>query len=209
MASTRSAARFPDRTVPSMVAGNPVSVQSPARNRFFQAVTAPGRRAFCSGVASNVARRSRTICQGGSSACMPAALADISPDRLRQFLTRHIHQPVAIADGDRQALREREQPFHQSADNPGNRRHVLWRIEAEMRVHDRAKIWTVFSGRQQRRGGTRRHRQHHGGVGRDRDIVVAKLQFADAVGRQPERTQLMSEMDAGALVPQQLDRGFD
>ena len=67
MARTRSAARFPDRTDPSMVAGNPVSVQSPARNRFFRAVEAPGRRAFCSGVASKVARRSRTICQGGSS----------------------------------------------------------------------------------------------------------------------------------------------
>src|SRR4030088_1893366 len=58
MARTRSAARFPDRTEPSMVAGNPVSVQSPARNKFFQAVDAPGRSAFCSGVASNVARRS-------------------------------------------------------------------------------------------------------------------------------------------------------
>ncbi len=34
MARTRSAARSPDRTDPSMVAGNPVSVQSPARNRF-------------------------------------------------------------------------------------------------------------------------------------------------------------------------------
>ena len=34
LARTRSAARSPDRTDPSMVAGNPVSVQSPARNRF-------------------------------------------------------------------------------------------------------------------------------------------------------------------------------
>src|SRR5436189_2743253 len=66
LARTRSAARSPDRTDPSMVAGNPVAVQSPARNRFLYAVTGPGRSAFCSGVASNVARRSRTICQGGN-----------------------------------------------------------------------------------------------------------------------------------------------
>src|SRR5216684_6042497 len=74
MARTRSAARFPERTDPSIVAGNPVSVQSPARNRFLQLVDGPGRSAFCSGVASNVARRSRTICQGGNSPCTPAAL---------------------------------------------------------------------------------------------------------------------------------------
>src|SRR5258708_35375251 len=57
MVRTRSAARSPDRTDPSMVAGSPVSVQSPARNRFLNPVTVPGRSAFCSGVASNVARR--------------------------------------------------------------------------------------------------------------------------------------------------------
>ena len=119
--ATRSAARSPDRTDPSMVAGNPVSVQSPARNRFFQAVTGPGRSAFCSGVASNVARRSRTICQGGNSPCDARGLADIPPDRLRQLLARHIHQPVAIADGDRQPLRKREQPFHQAADHAEDR----------------------------------------------------------------------------------------
>src|SRR5216684_3749567 len=74
LVKTKSAARSPDRTDPSMVAGNPVAVQSPARNRFLNAVTGPGRSAFCSGVASNVARRSRTICQGGNSPFTPAAL---------------------------------------------------------------------------------------------------------------------------------------
>src|ERR1700716_1371912 len=38
--------------------------------------------------------------------------ADIPPDRLRELLSGHIDQPVAIADGNRQALREREQPLH-------------------------------------------------------------------------------------------------
>ena len=37
-----SAARLPDRIAPSMVAGRPVSVQSPARTRLRHAVAAPG-----------------------------------------------------------------------------------------------------------------------------------------------------------------------
>src|SRR2546423_916218 len=46
----RSAERFPDRTAPSIVAGSPVSVQSPARKRLLQAVALPGRLAFWAGV---------------------------------------------------------------------------------------------------------------------------------------------------------------
>src|SRR5208282_589120 len=61
-----SAARLPDRIAPSMVAGRPVSVQSPARMRLRHPVAGPGRLASCAGVAEKVARRSRTICQGGS-----------------------------------------------------------------------------------------------------------------------------------------------
>src|SRR6476619_392135 len=63
---TTSAARLPDRTALSNVAGNPVAVQSPARTRLSQGVRAPGRLAFSSGVAAKVARRSRTICHGGN-----------------------------------------------------------------------------------------------------------------------------------------------
>ena len=72
-AMTTSAARLPDRTALSNVAGNPVAVQSPARTRLFHCVRAPGRLAFSSGVATKVARRSRTICHGGSSAAIPVA----------------------------------------------------------------------------------------------------------------------------------------
>src|SRR5215813_5067824 len=64
---TRSAARLPDRIAPSIVAGKPVFVQSPASRKFLQAVVAAGRLAFCPGVAAKVARRSRTICHGGSA----------------------------------------------------------------------------------------------------------------------------------------------
>ena len=145
MARTRSAARFPDRTEPSMVAGNPVSVQSPARNRFLKAVLAPGRSAFCSGVASNVARRSRTICQGGSSRRDPGSLADIPPERLGELLARHIDQPVSAADGDRQALGEREKPFHQPSHDAQNGWQVLRRLETKMTRSRWRGISTAFS----------------------------------------------------------------
>src|SRR5215468_7124669 len=65
---TKSAARVPERTALSIVAGRPVSVQSPASARLRHAVLTPGRLAFCEGVAAKVARRSRTICHGGISA---------------------------------------------------------------------------------------------------------------------------------------------
>ena len=77
----RSAARLPDRTALSMVAGSPVAVQSPARTRLGQAVdAAAGRRAFWPGVAAKVARRSRTSCHGGSAVVMPCYAPYILPN---------------------------------------------------------------------------------------------------------------------------------
>ena len=43
LAARSSAARLPERIAPSMVAGKPVSVQSPASKRLRQRVCAPGR----------------------------------------------------------------------------------------------------------------------------------------------------------------------
>ena len=82
-----------------MVAGNPVSVQSPARKRFLNDVAAFGRSAFCSGVASNVARRSRTICQGGSSPDTPEALQR----EFRQLVTR-LCESIGQRDADVEPL---------------------------------------------------------------------------------------------------------
>src|SRR5262249_52278914 len=64
--SSTAAARLPERIAPSIVAGRPVAVQSPASARFLQRVAAGARAAFCAGVAANVARRSLMICPGGS-----------------------------------------------------------------------------------------------------------------------------------------------
>ena len=52
----RAAASWPDRTAPSIVAGSPVFVQSPAKNRLAWRVRAGGRRAFWAGVWAMVAR---------------------------------------------------------------------------------------------------------------------------------------------------------
>src|SRR5437763_3499893 len=57
--SNRSAALCPDRTALSIVAGKPVSVQSPARYSPRTAVSAGGRTG-CPGAKENVACRSRT-----------------------------------------------------------------------------------------------------------------------------------------------------
>ena len=64
---TSRVASFPDRIAPSMVAGRPVAVQSPARKRFRQRVHDCGLLAFSLGSAAKVARRSLMMCQGGKT----------------------------------------------------------------------------------------------------------------------------------------------
>ena len=54
------AAVRPDLIAPSIVAGNPVLVQSPARTRLGSFVRAAGRRRSCAAVAAKVARFSFT-----------------------------------------------------------------------------------------------------------------------------------------------------
>ena len=55
VAAKASAARYPLRTAPSMVAGHPVAVQSPARKTRGHPVTAPGRYASMPGRGEYVA----------------------------------------------------------------------------------------------------------------------------------------------------------
>src|SRR6266404_5674372 len=64
-ARASAAATSPERRAPSIVAGNPVSTQSPARNKFVQRVRAGGRMEFSVGVEAKVARFSFTMRQGG------------------------------------------------------------------------------------------------------------------------------------------------
>ena len=83
-----------------MVAGKPVFVQSPASNTLVNRVFGPGLSASCSGVAAKVARRSRTICQGGSSPGRPVAAAT-SLQIVRASASRGVsirRSPALIAD---------------------------------------------------------------------------------------------------------------
>src|SRR5208282_2325801 len=69
---TASAARYPLRTAPSIVAGQPERVQSPARKRFRTEVRFTGRCASRPGLAENVARISLTTCDFSRRACWTA-----------------------------------------------------------------------------------------------------------------------------------------
>src|SRR4029450_7499578 len=61
-------------------------------------------------------------------ALQAGGLADVPPDRQREFFARHVDQAVAIADGDRQPLRKCEQPFHEATDDAEDRRGCAGRI---------------------------------------------------------------------------------
>src|SRR5439155_20527064 len=66
--STARAAAKPLRTAPSMVAGRPVSVQSPARNRPLMGVAVPGRKVSASGSEAKAASGSRITTERGTAA---------------------------------------------------------------------------------------------------------------------------------------------
>ena len=102
-----------------MVAGSPVSVQSPARNRLFQPVS--GARP--QGV---LLRRGR---EGGAALAhdlprrqiglrRPATLQTSRQIACGEFLARHVDQPVAVLMVTDSRLREREQPFHRPPTTP-------------------------------------------------------------------------------------------
>src|ERR1700738_494226 len=136
-------------------------------------------------------------------------LADIPPKRLRELIAGHVHEPVAIADGDRKPLRKRKQPLHQSTHYTDERRHIARRIEPEMRVDDRPEFRRSLQARQQHSGRTRRTR-HHDAVSRfDGHDVIAESQFADAVTRHGEAAQLVPEINPGPLRAQHLDGRID
>ena len=82
LASAASPARWPLRTALSIVAGSPVSIQSPARNRPRTGVVVAGRRG-CPGASEKVARGSRTTVARSSLAVrapeMPRAVRRARP----------------------------------------------------------------------------------------------------------------------------------
>ena len=172
----------PERIAPSMVAGRPVAVQSPARARLRQRVRAAGRLAFCSGVAAKVARRSLTICQGGSSARQAVDVGDVAPQAPRQVLAVLVGQIVGAADRDRDAVLEGEHPLRRPADHAHDRRRAGRRAVAEVAVDDGVEGVGRGEAGDQGLGDPRRRGQDHGRRRRRRDLAVAGRR-----GRSPAR----------------------
>ena len=157
----------PERSAPSMVAGRPVWVQSPAKNRLRQRVSAGGRLASCSGVAAKVARFSLTICHVGMRRGDLQRLGDISPDMRGQLVAVLVHDGVGARHRDRDAVGKREDPFRRAADHPQHGGRACRRGDPEMGIDDGAEIIGHGEVRDQvgRRPG--RHRQDHHVTGCD------------------------------------------
>ena len=121
-----------------MVAGRPVSVQSPASSDC-PFCRRPGRFASCAAgrergapLAHDLPRR-QYIRQSGDARYF-------APDRFRQFFARRVDQPVAGADGDGDATRKRKDPFRRGIDDAEDRRQTGGWLDAEMRVDDGAEF---------------------------------------------------------------------
>ena len=93
------------------------SSRRPARD-CASAVRAPGRFASCAGVAAKVARRSLTICQGGSSAGKPVSAATsrqiVCAQAPRAACRSAGRAPLIVTDS---AVRESEHPFDRAVDH--------------------------------------------------------------------------------------------
>ena len=203
-AMTTSAARLPDRTAPSSVAGNPVAVQSPARTRLSHCVRAAGRLAFSSGVADegrpplahDLPRR-----QFAGNSRRPRHLL---PYRLGQHRARHLHQAVGIADRDRQPAREGEDPFGRAVDDAEHRRHAGRHVDAEMRVGDGAMALRHRQLGDERRRGMARHRQNDRIVGAQRRGLGAEIELRDPAAGKAHRAQLMIQPHLDVALAQML-----
>ena len=86
--SAKSAARKPERSAPSMVAGRPVSVQSPARKRLRQAVRASGRLRGLLGRGGEGGAPLLHDLPGRQLGRQAVDLGDVGPERVRRGSAR-------------------------------------------------------------------------------------------------------------------------
>ena len=115
---SRRAARRPDLIAPSMVAGNPVAVQSPASTQFCQVAS------WRAAADALLRRRSRRRWRASPSPRARAASAPAGCSAARtsgqtapaRSSARRVHQPVGGADGDRDDARLDEYPLRGAAD---------------------------------------------------------------------------------------------
>ena len=105
-ASARSACRAavtPERTAPSMVAGSPVAVQSPARKRLRRRVSAARAERqrggdLCEGPRASPSRCGRAALRAGRKS---KGLGDIGPEQVGDLRRRSFRERTCGAHGDR------------------------------------------------------------------------------------------------------------
>ena len=159
-----------------MVAGKPVAVQSPARTRFVHAVFGRGRLAFCSGVAAKVARRSRTICHGGSGASRPRDACHFAPDQSASSsrgVSSSRSAPLMVTES-----RSGKAKIHSTVPliTPISGGKPLRRRNVEMRVDDGAELGRRRQAGDQRRRHRWRHGKNDGVLRLQRDCVLAEIE---------------------------------
>ena len=172
-------------------------------------VRAPGRLPSCAGVAAKVARRSRTICQGGSDSRQSGHARDFAPDRRRQLFPRRVDQPVTGADGDRKPAGKGEDPLHRAVEHAENERRIRRRIDAEMGVDDGAKLGRRFEAVHQRGGSVGRDGKDDAVTRTECDGFVAEIERRDRSIGKTNGAQLMLHQHLGAALAQQRQGGLN
>ena len=162
---------------PSMVAGNPVAVQSPASTRFATFVRAAGRNRSCAAVAANVARRSFTTRHGGSGPFQAEGCLHVGPDGGGNRIGALVHHAVGRADGHRNMAALDEHPLCRAADQADEAGRTGIRFNPEMDVQDRLELAWRWDAGQQVGGHPGRHRNDHG---LDRHGAIGRMQGVEA-----------------------------
>ena len=183
-------------------------VQSPARHRLVQAVSAAGRFASCSGrrgeggapFAHDLPRRHRrrNVRHGG----------DVPPYSRGEFLPRNFEQVVGGADRHREASGKREQPLRQPVHYPDQRGEPRGRLDTVMRVDDRPELRRRRQARDEFARGLRGNREDDAIVRRQGDRRIAEVEFGRPMGIETEPAQPATKGHAAAARLDVAKRGI-
>ena len=208
-ASVKFAAVLPERMAPSIVAGSPVAVQSPARKRLREprlglrplGILLGQRGEGGAALFDDVPRR--------HVASHAGHLGDILPDRLRKLLARGLDEAVGGADGRGDPVGIGEQPFGSAVDDAEQARKVFGRRDLEMRIDDRAERFrSVEIGKHQPRdrGG---HGENDGIAGGELDRVLAEIEQLDLAVGNLHAAKLVHEAELGPVAFEISERRVD
>ena len=186
----KAAAVSPERSAPSMVAGSPVWVQSPARNRLRQWVLGPGRRASCAGVAAKVARFFLDDLPGRHGGLEAQRLGHIGPDADGEVFAVWSTTGVRPRHRDRNAVMEGKNPLRRycrsrpaSAGSRPAQRILKWAFD------DGAEIVGRGQGRESGRRRLRAAHRQHTTISPDATGKVASADVQAPWRRRPSKAQ--------------------